>query len=81
MSFREVSRLFANLITERFSSPGELLSLPGYGLLNLNASTRLSKDWTLLVRLDNATGKVYESVSTYATAGRSLFVAAKWAPQ
>lgn len=71
----------AQLQGQRFSSPGELLSLPGYGLLNLNASTGLSKDWTLLVRLDNATGKVYESVSSYATAGRSLFVVAKWAPQ
>lgn len=71
----------AQLQGQRFSNAGETLPLAGYGVLNLNASTRLSKDWTILVRLDNATGKVYESVSTYATAGRSLFVAAKWAPQ
>ena len=66
---------------QRYSNAGETLSLPGYSLLNLNASTRLSKDWTLLARLDNVTGKVYETVSTYATSGRSLYVAAKWAPQ
>ena len=65
----------------RFSGPKETLPLPGYTLLNLNASTRLSKEWTLLARLDNATGKVYESISTYATPGRNVYVGLKWSPQ
>ncbi len=66
---------------KRYSSAGETLPMGGYALLNLNASTRVARDWTLLARLDNATGKVYETASTYATPGRSLYVAAKWAPQ
>ncbi len=66
---------------KRYSSAGETVPMGGYGLLNLNASTRVAKDWTLLARLDNATGKVYETASTYANPGRSLYVAAKWAPQ
>ena len=65
----------------RYSSPGEALYLPGYGLLNLNASTRVARDWTALARLDNATAKHYETVSGYATPGRSLYLALKWAPQ
>ena len=64
-----------------FSSAGETLPLPGYTLLNLNASTRLSKEWTLLALLGNAAGKVYESISTYATPGRSVYVGVKWSPQ
>jgi vitamin B12 transporter len=65
----------------RFSSPGESTPLPGYALLNLTASTRVAQDWTLLARLDNATNKVYETVSTYATPGRSVYLGAKWAPK
>lgn len=71
----------AQLTGRRFSDADETTPLPGYTLLNLTASTRLSKDWTLLGRLDNATGKLYESISTYATPGRSLYIAAKWSPQ
>jgi vitamin B12 transporter len=65
----------------RFSSAGETVPLPGYALLNLTASTRVAQDWTLLARLDNATNKVYETVSTYATPGRSVYLGAKWAPK
>ena len=71
----------AQLNGQRYSSADETLSLPGYALFNLSASTRLSKDRTLLARLDNAADKIYQTVSSYATQGRSLYVGAKWAPQ
>ena len=65
---------------QRFSSPGEVASLPGYGLLNLTASTRVAKDWTLLARADNLMNRSYQTVNGYATPGRTLFVGLKWAP-
>ena len=58
--------------------------LPGYTLVNLSASTALSKDWKALVRVDNLTDKTYQTyqtVNTYATAKRSLYVSLTWAPQ
>ena len=55
--------------------------LPGYTLLNVSASTALSKDWKALVRVDNLTDKTYQTISTYATARRALYVGLTWAPQ
>ena len=55
--------------------------LPGYTLVNLSASTALSKDWKALVRVDNLTDKTYQTINTYATARRSLYVGLTWAPQ
>lgn len=68
------------LTGQRFSGTSETQSLPGYGLLNLIGSTRLAKEWTLLARADNLTNRSYQSVSGYATPGRSLYVGMKWAP-
>jgi vitamin B12 transporter len=55
--------------------------LPGYTLVNVSASTALSKDWKALVRVDNLTDKTYQTISTYATARRALYVGLSWAPQ
>ena len=60
---------------------GAVQVLGGYGLVNLYASTRVARDFTLLARVDNLNDKRYETASTYATAGRTLYVALKWAPQ
>ena len=57
-----------------FSGFDETLPLTGFTLLNLNASTRLSEAWTFLTRLDNATAKFYELISSYAMPGRSVYV-------
>ena len=45
------------------------------------ASTRIARDYTLLARVDNLTDKDYQLARNYATAGRTLFVGLKWAPQ
>ena len=65
---------------KRFDDAANTRVLSGYSLLNLNASTPLAKDWTLLARVDNLADKQYELARTYATAGRSLYVGVKWAP-
>ncbi|MCZ8095307.1 MAG: TonB-dependent receptor [Acidovorax sp.] len=55
--------------------------LGGYTLVNLYASTRIARDYTLLARVDNLADKDYQLARTYATPGRTLFVGLKWAPQ
>ena len=55
--------------------------LPGYGLVNLSASTLLTKDWKALLRVDNLADKVYQTASGFATARRTLYVGLTWAPQ
>lgn len=64
----------------RYDDAANNTVLPGYVLLGLSGENRVSKDWTLLVRVDNATDAVYQLANTYATPGRSLYVGLKWAP-
>ncbi|MBG6074978.1 TonB-dependent receptor domain-containing protein [Polaromonas sp. CG_9.11] len=65
----------------RFDNAANTRTLSGYTLLNLSASTPLSKDWTLLARVDNLADKQYELARTYATAGRSFYAGVKWSPK
>ncbi|MFP5484547.1 MAG: TonB-dependent receptor domain-containing protein [Gammaproteobacteria bacterium] len=65
----------------RFENDANTQVLGGYTLVNLYASTRLARDYTLLARIDNLGDKAYELARTYATPGRTLYVGLKWAPQ
>ena len=65
----------------RFDNAANTRELPGYGLVNLSASTLVAKDWKALVRIDNLADKVYQTANTFATARRSLYVGLTWAPQ
>ena len=64
-----------------YDTVGNTYVLGGYTLVNLYASTRIARDYTLLARVDNLADKDYQLVRNYATAGRTLFVGLKWAPQ
>lgn len=64
----------------RYNNAANTTELPGYALLNVSASTSLTKDWKALLRIDNLGDKVYQTISGYATARRTLFVGLKWAP-
>ena len=64
-----------------YDTVGNTYVLGGYTLINLYASTRIARDYTLLARVDNLTDKDYQLARNYATAGRTLFVGLKWAPQ
>ena len=66
---------------ERYDDAANKKVLSAYKLFNLSASTQLSKDWTLLARVDNLANESYELASSYATAGRSFYVGIKWAPR
>ncbi|MBX9833388.1 MAG: TonB-dependent receptor, partial [Burkholderiaceae bacterium] len=65
----------------RFDNAANTNVLGGYALVNLYASTRIARDFTLLARLDNAADKNYELARTYATPGRVAYLGVKWAPQ
>ncbi|GAB3471123.1 TonB-dependent receptor [Massilia terrae] len=63
---------------QRFDDAANTKRLGGYGLLNLYTSWRFAPDWSLLVRLDNATAKRYELARYYGTAGRSWFAGLRY---
>jgi vitamin B12 transporter len=65
----------------RFDNATNTLNLGGYALVNLYASTRIARDFTLVARLDNAADKQYELARTYATPGRVAYLGVKWAPK
>ncbi|MES2185554.1 MAG: TonB-dependent receptor [Pseudomonadota bacterium] len=64
----------------RFDDAANTQRLGGYTLVNLYASTRVARDYTVLARIDNLANKPYELARTYATPGRVLYVGLKWAP-
>lgn len=65
----------------RYDDANNTKRLGGYAVVNLHASTRLGPDYHLMARIDNLTDKTYELARGYATAGRTLYVGVKWAPQ
>ncbi len=65
---------------KRFDDAANTNRLGGYTLLNLYASTRIARDYSLVARIDNVADKPYELIRTYATPGRVLYVGLKWAP-
>lgn len=64
----------------RYDDAANATVLPGHVLLNLSAQRAVSREWSVLLRMDNATDTKYQLADTYATAGRTLFVGLKWAP-
>jgi vitamin B12 transporter len=65
----------------RFDTVANTNVLGGYALVNLYASTRIARNYTLIARIDNLADKDYQLARTYATAGRVAYVGVKWAPQ
>jgi vitamin B12 transporter len=57
----------------RFDDAANVNRLGGYGLLNLYTTWHMTRDWSLLVRVDNAADKHYELARNYGTAGRTWF--------
>jgi len=64
----------------RFENATNTQVLGGYALVNLYASTRVARDFTLLARVDNLGDKNYELARSYVPPGRTLYVGLKWAP-
>ena len=50
-----------------------VIQLPGYGLVNIAATYKLSNKVSAFARVDNLLDKHYEEIYSYATAGRGLY--------
>ena len=66
---------------KRFDDAANTRVLGGYTLLNLVASTQLTRDLSLVARLDNVGDKDYMLARGYANAGRTGYLGLKWTPQ
>ncbi|MEN8167391.1 MAG: TonB-dependent receptor, partial [Pseudomonadota bacterium] len=60
--------------------PATPVTLGGYGLADLRASQQLSSDWVLRGQIKNLFDKEYETVYSYNTLGRELFISLTYAP-
>lgn len=69
------------MASHAFDSDNTNVVLPGYSVVNLSATTALSRDWKLAAKLENLADKVYQTANTYATARRTLYVGLTWAPR
>ena len=78
-AFAQEAPRLAALIAERFDDAANLRPMGGHGLLNLSAERPLADGWRLLLRLDNALDKDFETARTYATDGRTATIALRWA--
>lgn len=58
----------------RFSDADNLVTLPGFSLVNLRSSYRLDKSLTLHAKIENLFDKEYETVQYYNNPGRTAFV-------
>ena len=76
-------RLGAEMQTSgmRYDDAANLRKLGGYTVFNLVASTQLTRELSLIARIDNVGDKDYVLARTYATSGRAGYIGLKWAPQ
>ncbi|WP_177420896.1 TonB-dependent receptor domain-containing protein [endosymbiont of Lamellibrachia barhami] len=61
--------------------PAQTVDLAGYALVNLRASHRLSNEWIVRGQIKNLLDKEYETVKTYNSLGREVFVSIAYAPK
>lgn len=64
---------------KRFDDVANKSELSGYAVVNLSASTQISRAVTLTARVDNLADADYQLARTYATAGRTYYLGLKWA--
>ena len=58
----------------RYDSDANRTRLGGFALVNLRGQYDLSKQWVLRANLDNVFDKAYQTVNTYNSPGRTVFV-------
>jgi len=66
------------LAGERFENAANTVRLGGYGLVNLYATYAFNRDWSALVRWNNATDKQYDLARNYATPGAKVFAGIRY---
>jgi vitamin B12 transporter len=54
--------------------------MPGYALVNLTVARRLTPEWSVELRWNNAGDTRYELVQGYNTPGSNALLSVKWTP-
>jgi len=68
-------------VDKRFDDNDNTTALPAFQLFNMWGQRQWNKDFSLLVRLNNAFDNSYQLANNYHTAGRNVFVGVKWQPK
>lgn len=63
---------------DRFNNAANTQRLGGYGVLNLSATKALQPGLDLVARLDNVANRDYQTITGYATGGRTAYLGLKW---
>ena len=73
-------RLGGSLVAfgERFDDAANRTRLPGFATLDLRADWRLAKEWSVAVRVNNVSGKKYETVYGYNQPGREGYLTLRY---
>ena len=64
--------------SERFDNAANTTRLPGFATVDLRADWRLSKDWSVNLRINNVTDKKYETVYGYNQPGREGYLTLRY---
>jgi vitamin B12 transporter len=65
----------------RYEDSANTLRTGGFTTLDLRADWRYDRAWTVGLRMNNLTGKVYETAYGFNQPGREIFVTLRWNPQ
>ena len=66
---------------KRFDDNDNTSVLSAFQLFNLWGQRQIDKDYSLLLRLNNAFDQSYQLADGYYTAGRNVFVGVQWQPK
>jgi len=66
--------------SERYEDAANTLKLGGFTTLDLRADWRYDPAWTVGLRVNNLTGKAYETAYGFNQPGRETFVTLRWSP-
>ncbi len=68
-------------VDKRFDDNDNTSVLSAFQLFNLWGQRQIDKDYSLLLRLNNAFDQSYQLADGYYTAGRNVFVGVQWQPK
>ncbi|TDJ68527.1 MAG: TonB-dependent receptor, partial [Proteobacteria bacterium] len=66
--------------SERHDDTANTIKVPGYGILNLRAARRISKDWQLRAHIGNVFDKEYQTIDTFNMLGRNIVITLAYQP-
>lgn len=71
----------AQVSGRRYNDAANMQELSGYGIVNLSASYRLDKNWSVFARANNVFDKKYVLVRDYSTPEANFFIGLRYAPK